>query len=157
MIFSGYQTNRLYHGYEFSALFFLLTAHRENAVLRHNSRRLEKRNETSARILVLVNSQTELVQAAAVSSDTGTGLSWMETESGSRADATKKKSGPGGPSTGQKVFRVGSERVSHWGLSEKDPWTVARIGHADRLPSGLPIGALRYFDDDSSVSIQLSI
>lgn len=27
---------------------------------------------------------------------------------------------------------------------------MARIGHADRLPSGLPIGALRYFNDDSS-------
>lgn len=25
---------------------------------------------------------------------------------------------------------------------------MARIGHADRLSSGLPSGALRYFDDD---------
>jgi len=38
----------------------------------------------------------------------------METESGSRGpSAAKKKSRPGGPSTGQKVFRIDTEQVSH--------------------------------------------
>lgn len=31
------------------------------------------------------------------------------------------------------------KRVSHWGLSEKDPSTIARIGHADRHPSWLQL------------------
>lgn len=156
--FPSYKTNRLH--YAFSFFYLSLVARddcvrQKNAISRPAGRFKVKRN-ASARVVWF----SLIANANGTSSPSDRGIvpgdrDWFYREwklSLVRAVRArqKKKSGPGGPSTGQKVFRVDSERVSHWGLSEKDPWTMARIGHADRLPSGLPIGALRCFDSSSS-------